>query len=359
MLQPRQKQPLRKRLLWVWLSALLIYLPAFYAQPSTGDQVASVKVINPAAELWRDVRQREAPVSGTTQVKGVDSGVLINANGDRWRQFRMQQLIPIGGYLLGGVLVFLALFYLIRGKVPIKGGHSDRKLPRYTSYERTIHWFIAGIFLFLALSGLILLFGRPLLIPLIGKPAFSVLASASKEGHNLMGPLFLLALVLIFIRFLGRNIYQKGDLTWLLRGGGIVGKKHVPSNFFNMGEKTLFWLLVFVGGAITVSGLVLVLPIFGQGREIMELAHVGHAIGAIFMIAVIIGHIYIGTIGMQGAIEGMQTGYCDLNWAKEHHDYWATRAEENGQAIANEKVSQLRGDNPRMPRDANIQEVAK
>ncbi|MEJ2693478.1 MAG: formate dehydrogenase subunit gamma [Candidatus Thiodiazotropha sp.] len=284
---------------------------------------------------------------------------MINPNGDRWRQFRVYQLIPVGGYVLGGVLAFLALFYLVRGKVPIEGGMSHRKLPRYTSYERTIHWFIAGIFLFLALTGLILLFGRPLLIPLIGKEAFSVLASASKEGHNLMGPLFLLALVLIFIRFVGRNIYQKGDLSWLLRGGGIIGKKHVPSNFFNMGEKTMFWMLVFVGGTIVVSGLVLVLPLFGQGREIMELAHVGHAVGAIFMMAVIIGHIYIGTIGMEGAIEGMQTGYCDLNWAKEHHDHWASKAEESGETLSNEEVARLRGDIERIPQGARIEEIGK
>ena len=195
---------------------------------------------------------------------------------------------------------------------------------------------------------MILLFGRPLLIPLMGKEAFSLLASACKEGHNLAGPLFLLALLLIIFRFLGRNLYQKGDLTWLLRGGGVIGKKHVPSNFFNMGEKSMFWLLFFIGSLIVASGLILVLPAFGQGREIMELAHVGHTIGAIFMIAVILGHIYIGTVGMEGAIEGMKTGYCDLNWAKEHHDLWAKQAEARGEVLSNEEAATLRGE-PRRP----------
>lgn len=330
---------------WALLACLWLVAPALSAQDAPpAREMPSVQVLNPAAELWRDVRQRNAPTAGATQVNGVDTGVLINANGDRWRKYRITQLIPIAGYVLGGVLVALAVFYAVRGKVPIEGGMSGHKLPRYTDYERMIHWFIAGIFLFLGLTGLILLFGRPLLIPLIGKEAFSTIASACKEGHNLMGPLFLLALVLIFIRFVRRNIYQKGDLTWLIRGGGVIGKKHVPSNFFNMGEKSMFWLLVFVGGLIGVSGLVLVSPAFGQGREFMELAHVGHTIAAVLMIAVIFGHIYIGTVGMEGAIEGMKTGYCDLNWAREHHDLWASKAEKSGEALSNDEVAALRGE---------------
>jgi formate dehydrogenase subunit gamma len=357
------KAPNRTAAWLMLLACLFLYLPLAMAQapdrPMPGKEMPGVKVLNPAAELWRDVRQRNAPSSGTTQVKGVDTGVLINANGDRWRKFRITQLIPIGGYVLGGVLLALVLFYLVRGRVPIQAGPSDRKLPRYTNYERMIHWFIAGIFLFLALSGLILLFGRPLLIPLIGKEAFSVVASACKEGHNLMGPLFLLALVLIFIRFVRRNIYQKGDLSWLLRGGGVIGKKHVPSNFFNMGEKSMFWLLVFVGGLIGVSGLVLVSPAFGQGREIMELAHVGHTIAAILMIAVIFGHIYIGTVGMEGAIEGMKTGYCDLNWAREHHDLWAREAEEKGAALSNQTVDSLRGEKGSPLSNTTLEETGK
>ncbi|MCU7918601.1 MAG: formate dehydrogenase subunit gamma [Candidatus Thiodiazotropha sp. (ex Epidulcina cf. delphinae)] len=333
---------------WLLLLLLLLYsLPLdTIAKEAVSRGLPSAAVLNPAAELWRDVRQRDQPTTGSTQVRGVDSGVLINAYGDRWRKFRMQQLIPIGGYMLMGIVVVLAVFYLVRGKVPIEGGESDRKLPRYSTYERMIHWFIASIFLFLAITGLILLFGRPVLIPMLGKETFSILASACKEGHNLMGPLFLLALILVFIKFVRRNIYQKGDLSWLLRGGGIIGPKHVPSNFFNMGEKTMFWMLVLVGSLIVVSGLVLVFPLFGQGREWMELAHVGHAIGALLMIGVIIGHIYIGTIGMEGAIEGMKTGYCDLNWAKEHHDLWASRAEARGEALSNEAVGQLRDLDP-------------
>ncbi|MCU7878760.1 MAG: formate dehydrogenase subunit gamma [Candidatus Thiodiazotropha sp. (ex Lucinoma borealis)] len=343
---------------WWLLLLLCLFVQPFdnFAKASESKGIPTVAVLNPAAELWRDVRQREQLTNGTSQVKGVDSGVLINAYGDQWRKFRMHQLIPVGGSLLIGIVIALALFYLLRGKVAIEGGASEKKLLRYTNYEQLIHWFIASIFLFLAISGLIILFGRPVLIPIIGKEVFSIIASACKEGHNLMGPLFLVALILIFIKFVRRNIYQKGDLSWLLRGGGIIGKKHVPSNFFNMGEKTMFWMLVLVGSVIIISGFVLIFPIFGQGREWMELAHVGHAIGAILMISVIIGHIYIGTIGMEGAIEGMKTGYCDLNWAKEHHDLWATKAEQQGEAISNDKVSHLREVSSAQPLGGHVQE---
>jgi formate dehydrogenase subunit gamma len=333
----------------VSFAGLLVFL-LFYSLPveaiaetDSNRGMPSAAVLNPAAELWRDVRQRDGRSSGQTQIRGVDAGVLINANGERWRKFRMQQLIPIGGTVLVGIVVLLGVFYMIRGKVLIEGGPSDRKLFRYTTYERMIHWFVASVFLFLAITGLILLFGRPVLIPVMGKEAFSILASACKEGHNLMGPLFLVAVVLIFIQFVRRNIYQKGDLSWLLRGGGIIGKKHVPSNFFNMGEKSMFWLLVLVGGVIIASGLVLLFPLFGQGREWMELAHVGHTLGALLMVTVIIGHIYIGSVGMEGALEGMTTGYCDLNWAKEHHDHWATELTEKGEDLSSEEVERLGG----------------
>ncbi len=329
-------------LLLVLISLLLLYSPVAVADE--GKTVSPIQIRNPAADLWREVRQREMEGVGSSQVSGVQSGVLINPYGDHWRQFRMQQLLPVGGYLLVGVIGLVIIFHLLHGRVRIKAGVSDRRLLRYSTYERMIHWFMAFIFLFLAFTGVVLLFGRSLLLPWMGADLFSLLASASKEGHNLMGPLFLLALLLVFIKFVRRNIYERGDLSWLLRGGGIIGKKPVPSNFFNMGEKSLFWMLIIVGSIIGASGLVLVFPIFGQGREIMELSHVAHGIGAIAMLAVVIGHIYIGTIGMEGAIEGMRDGYCDLNWALEHHDRWAKKCEGKGDVLDAEEVAAQRGE---------------
>lgn len=324
------------------LAFLLLMAP--HAMAETAGNAPAIQVPNPSTDLWREVRQRDGVTSGRSQIAGVESGTLINPYGETWRNFRMKQLIPYSGYLLAGMLLLLILFFLVRGKIRVKAGISNKKLFRYTLYERMIHWFIASVFLFLALTGLILLFGRSLLLPWIGSEVFSLLASASKEGHNLFGPVFAVALLLVFIRFVRRNIYQKGDLTWLLKGGGIIGKGHVPSNFFNMGEKSMFWLLVLVGAVIVGSGLILVFPVFGQARITMELSHVSHALTTLLMILVIMGHIYIGSVGMEGALDGMTTGYCDLNWAREHHAEWATLCEQEGKVITDVGVSRLRGD---------------
>ena len=352
-------QPYNQRLT-ILLLIFLLFLPALAsAQPAPPQQPGSVT--NPGTDLWREVRQRELPAVGTSQVQGVNSGVLINYYGEVWRKFRMEQLIVYGGYALGGMLLFVILFYLIRGRVPILAGPSDKKLFRYTTYERIIHWFSAFVFLFLALSGLILMFGRSYLLPWMGPEAFSLLASASKEGHNLFGPLFILALAMLFFKFARRNIYQRGDLTWLLKGGGVIGKKHVPSNFFNMGEKSWFWMLILVGGVTAASGLFLVFPVFGQGREWMSLAHAAHTITALALMMVAIGHIYIGTIGMESASEGMRTGYCDLNWAREHHDWWAQRCEEKGEVVSAEEAATHHGlgTSPGAPKQEMVEEAGK
>ena len=253
----------------------------------------------------------------------------------------MLQLIPIGGYALLIVLALIALFYIVRGQVKVSSGLSDKKLMRYTLAERSIHWFMAATFIILGLTGLVLLFGRSALIPVMGNEVFSPLASFSKTAHDLIGPLFALAIILMFLKFVSRNFYAKGDLMWLLKGGGMVGKGHPRAGYFNMGEKSMFWLVMLGGVAVCVSGFVLLFANFGQGREVMELSHLVHGIAVLVLIAMIFGHIYIGTIGMQGSFEGMSTGYCDLNWAKEHHSDWAEAAE--SEALTNEEVEKIRG----------------
>ena len=175
------------------------------------------------------------------------------------------------------------------------------------------------------------------MIPLFGHHVFSLLASASKEGHNLFGPIFLVSLVLMLFSFARRNIYEKGDLTWLLKGGGFIGKGHVSGGFFNMGEKSWYWMM------ISISGMILVFPSFGQGRVIMAISHVVHVFGAILLIAISIGHMYMGSIGTEGSSEGMKSGYVDINWAEAHHDRWAKTCHEEGEILSAEEFSRLQG----------------
>ncbi len=315
--------------------------------PKSLNSPEGVSAISPGSELWRAVRQRDGEVlEGVSQVKSVDSGMLINARGDQWARFRISKLTTYGGIAIAAVFVIVILLYVVRGKIPIEGGLSGRMVRRFTDYERIVHWTLAIVFLFLTITGLILLLGKPLLIPLFGKEVFSVFASASKEGHNLFGPLFLVSLIMIFLSFARRNIYEKGDLTWLLKGGGIIGDGHVSGGFFNMGEKTWYWMVILIGFAIAISGLILVSPVFGQGRWIMELSHVIHTIGALILITVSIGHMYLGSIGSEGAMEGMKSGYVDINWADAHHDRWGKKCHDENLIISAEEYARLQGRKP-------------
>ena len=301
------------------------------------------KPANPGTELWRDVRQREQALAGTTQIKGVDSEILINAYGEDWRQFRMQQLIPYGAALMGIVLAVILLYYLLHGPLRIHGGLSEKKIQRFTVFERTTHWFTVAIFWLLGLTGLILLYGRYVLIPLLGPEGFGVTASACKEAHNLFGPIFLVALLMMLVAFVKDNLYERGDIKWLLKGGGMLGGGHVSAGRFNAGEKIWFWIAMIGGMVLVVSGLILDFAVFGQGREVMAISHVLHGIAAVVVIAVSFGHTYLGSVGVEGAFGSMVDGYVDLNWARSHHDRWADEVEAAGGVLTAEEADRRRG----------------
>jgi len=282
------------------------------------------KVVNPGSDLWREVRQRDRnfPLAGTTQMKGVDAGVLVNETGEKWVHFRMNQLIPYGAALMGIVLSIIVLFYLLRGPLRLQEEATGKKIMRFTVFERTTHWFTVTIFWLLALTGLILLYGRTVLIPLLGADGFGITASACKEAHNLFGPTFLVAIIMLFLTFAKDNIYARGDTMWLLKGGGMLGGGHISAGRFNAGEKIWFWIAILGGIVLCVSGLILDFSILGQSRQIMELSHVLHGIVALVIISVSFGHIYLGTAGVEGTLGSMTTGYVDEAWAKSHHDRW-------------------------------------
>ena len=112
---------------------------------------------------------------------------------------------------MGVILAAIILFYLLRGTVRLSAGFSGRKILRFTLSERMVHWFTVSIFMLLALTGLALLYGRFVLIPLLGPEGFSITASACKEAHNLFGPLFLFAMLALIITFIKNNFYTSGD----------------------------------------------------------------------------------------------------------------------------------------------------
>ncbi len=279
------------------------------------------------SDFWRQIRRANP---GKVTIPDPQAAVLIQSDGQNWRAVRTGPLKVYGSWVLAAVVIILAIFFAIRGRIKIGAGRSGRVIMRFTLNQRIVHWFIAVLFIFMALTGLIILYGRDVLIPLIGKSAFSVIASASKQGHDLFGPLFLLATLALFISFVKGNLPQRGDLKWILKGGGFFGG-HASSHRYNAGEKLWFWWAVLFGLLLSLSGLAMLFPTVIAELGNLQLANLLHGTAAILIIAFAIGHIYLGTIGMEGALEGMTGGYVDENWAREHHDLWHEEMQAKGE----------------------------
>lgn len=298
-------------------------------EKSDGDRRANSPINNPnpGAELWKRVRAAD---SGMTQVRSVDSAVLINSAGQDWRMLREQELIKYSGWALLAMILIIIAFYFIRGRINLEDGYSGKKVKRWNLYERSIHWFTAISFITLAISGVTTLLGRTLLIPIIGAEAFSYWATLMKLLHNYIGLFFSISLLLVIINWIGKALPSKDDFNWLISGGGMIGNAHPSAGTLNAGEKIWFWVIATVGVVCVVTGLILDFANFGQTREDMQLANVVHAISAVTWMVVAMGHIYIGTIGTEGALEAMTKGEVDVNWAKQHHDLWYERVAEQG-----------------------------
>lgn len=230
----------------------------------------------------------------------------------------------IGGWLLAITVVALAAFLAIRGRIKIEHGMSGRTVERFSSVERFSHWLTAICFIILGLSGLNLSFGRSLLLPVIGPEAFTSLSAFGKLAHNFLSFPFVLGVFLMAVMWIRHNIFNAIDMEWFRQGGGVLKKgMHPPAGKFNGGQKVLFWLVVLGSAALAISGYILMFPFYVTDIAGMQIAQLVHAIAGILMVAVILGHIYIGTVGMEGAFDAMGSGQVDTNWAKEHHSLWA------------------------------------
>jgi formate dehydrogenase subunit gamma len=309
--------------------ALLLILTA--SAPS----IAQQNQINPTASSVREQQllQEFDRIQGRVSIPDQRSSVLIQPAGREWREFRTVALRWVGGIAILGMLAALVIFYLSRGMVRLESGRSRRTIVRFTSFERFVHWMTASCFIVLAISGLNITFGRPLLLPLIGHEAFSGWSQWAKYAHNYLSFPFTIGVVLIFLMWIAGNIPNKVDVDWLKRGGGIVGHDHPPAYRFNAGQKAIYWIVVIGGGLVAASGYELMFPFYLSGIEGMQLAQMVHGTVALLFVAVMLAHIYIGTIGMEGAFEAMGSGTVDINWAREHHSLWLE--EENARAQAN------------------------
>jgi formate dehydrogenase subunit gamma len=275
--------------------------------------------VNPRSEYWRAVRQGE---QGYSAIRGQERGILIQHGGENWRQIRNGLIAGIGPWFLAGVLAAIFLFYIWRGRIRLREPRSGRTVPRWSAAERILHWYTATLFIVLTITGLSLLLGRALLIPVMGPQAFAAWAQAALYAHNYLGPFFAVGVLLIVVAWFRHNLPAREDWNWFRQGGGIIGNAHPHAGRLNAGEKVWYWVIATVGTAVIISGFVLDFPNFGQLRGTMQTAHIVHASLAILWIGVAFGHIYIGTLGTEGALEGMTTGRVSSEWARQHHDLW-------------------------------------
>jgi formate dehydrogenase subunit gamma len=291
---------------------------------------------NPTASVTNErTLLKQAPrVEGRIDIPDKKAGVLIQPAGRTWEYFHEVLLHWGSAIVIVGTIVLLGLAYLIIGRIRIAAGRSGQKILRFKAFERFSHWLTAVSFVVLGLTGLNITFGKILLLPVIGPDAFSSVSEAAKYVHNFVSFSFVVGLVLITVIFFRDNLLEKVDIEWLKQGGGFIKNKHAPAGRFNLGEKLVYWFSLAGGVAVSVSGFLLMFPFFGTNIAEMQLAHVVHAVVAVLFVALILAHIYIGTLGMEGAFEAMGTGEVDLNWAKEHHDLWLAQqlAKENRQA---------------------------
>jgi formate dehydrogenase subunit gamma len=309
-----------------WLGALL--LAAGFAAGSTLAQAPAVPAMpagSTAAPGWNQPPKWDS-VQETPQyasIPGVETNVLQQQTGQWWRTVRNGPVTFYGGIVLLVVPVLFLLFFLVKGPVKLHSPLSGRLVERFNSAERVTHWTMAISFVALALTGLIILFGKFLLLPIIGAPAFSWVTAIGKNVHNFVGPLFIFSLVMMFVLYVKDNFMSAQDFKWLATFGGMFGGKPIPAGRFNAGEKVWFWLsIVLLGSIAGISGVIMLFPNWEIGRTLMAEANLFHAVVAMTFMAASLGHIYLGTIGTEGAAQGMLTGYSDEAWAREHHGLW-------------------------------------
>ena len=304
----------------ILLLSAIFCVPAFsqdngaqLTEPPTGQ--------NNNIEMWKAVR---GGIQGQVSIPDKKAGVLVQPEGEEWRSIRNGPISNYGAWVLLGTIALLALFFTIKGRIRIEGGITGKTIQRFMLFERMVHWIVALTFIILSLTGLNLLYGRYIIKPWLGADTFATITLMGKMAHNYLGIVFIVGIVVMFVLWIKHNIPTKIDLVWLAKGGGMLkAGTHPPAQKFNAGQKIIFAAVVVGGTLISYSGLMLLFPFSGDTTvQDMQSVQLLHTIGALVLTAIILAHIYIGTIGMEGAIHAMWSGNVEETWAKEHHSIW-------------------------------------
>ena len=306
--------------------------PPAASDPVKDQQQRTVDQPGNNAPVWREVRSGQP---NYTSIPGREAGVLVQPQarfpgqdgmttaGEAWRKYRNGPITFYGGWLVVAVMAIIAAIYFVQGPIKLHDKPSGRMIERFSLAERWTHWIVAISFCVLGASGLLMLFGKYVLLPVIGHTLFGWLTSLAKNLHNFVAPLFIAGLLVFIVMYIKDNLPEKGDFAWILNGWKMFKGEHLPSGRFNAGEKAWFWGgVVVLCLIISASGLVLLFPNFEQLRVTMQQASVVHAIAAVLVISAGLGHIYMGTVGVEGAYGNMRDGVTDETWAREHHELW-------------------------------------
>lgn len=308
-----------------FLAALMMMLTMVVLQPASAQQPSSV---NPTASSVKEDQLLNAlkpgqTVQGRTSIPDANAANVIAPGNQNWRVTNQGIMQWVGALSILGISGGLLLFYLMKGKIRTSKGASGKTLTRFNTLERFTHWLTASTFLVLAASGLNVTFGKFVIQPWLGDAMFGPWAQFAKFCHNYLSFPFMLGVVLMLLLWIKDNIPNGADVAWFKAGGGLVGDAHPPAARFNGGQKVVFWIVILGGGALTISGLMLLFPFQWTGLEGLQLSNIIHGTVGMLMIAAMLAHIYIGSVGMEGAFDAMGTGEVDVNWAKEHHSIWA------------------------------------
>jgi formate dehydrogenase subunit gamma len=293
-----------------------------FGGPVSGTPANPVAPTATADELELQKALTGGRIAGRISIPDNRADSLIQPGGRDWRAFHNRTLAWVGGIAVLGMLAVIAVFYASKGRVRIEAGRSGRTIRRFNAFERGAHWMTASSFIVLALTGLNLTFGRHLLLPLIGPDAFATVTLWGKYAHNYLSFAFALGVVLLFLVWVKDNVPNGKDMAWFKAGGGLLGHGHPPAGRFNGGQKMVFWITVIGGALVALSGYVLMFPFWAADIAGQQMAHIVHGVISVLMIAAMLGHIYIGSLGMEGAFDAMGSGQVDVNWAKEHHSLW-------------------------------------
>jgi formate dehydrogenase subunit gamma len=303
-------------------AAMLLPLTAYVwtaaVQAQDGTEQPRADGVNPRSEYWREVRRAQ---QGYTAVRGQETDVLIQSRGEVWRDVRNGPVTIIGAILVLGVIAAVLAYHFTKGGFKLEH-RTGRKVLRWAVSDRVLHWYTAVLFIILAVTGLSLLWGRHVLIPVLGKEGFAAWANLAKPIHDYLALAFTAGLVVMLLKWFHHNIPASYDLEWIKKAGGYLSDSHPPAGFANAGEKAYYWTLVIAGTALVVSGFYLLFPNLGFERAAMQNANIVHGVSALILTAFVCAHIYLGTAGSEGALEGMITGEVDEGWARQHHGVW-------------------------------------